>query len=42
MAIGKIKDRGIRNEFCRNFDLVDLEPALEDSKNKYSRRFGKQ
>ena len=29
MAIGKIKDRGIRNEFCRNFDLVDLEPALE-------------
>lgn len=28
MVIGKIKDKGVRREFCQNFDLLELEPAL--------------
>ena len=29
MAIGRIKDRGVREDFCRMFDLQDCELALD-------------
>ena len=29
MAIGRIKDRGVRAEFCKMFDLQDCELSLD-------------
>ena len=28
-AIGKIKDRAVRADFCKKFDLMEVEPSLD-------------